>query len=136
MADRPNEVAQRTAAALAYVCAKLEQIREDLRAGAGGDEAPLDHLLAAIRDSRDLAGPLERLHARLQADGDAMGIYGNIRKGAVGRGLPLAGVDSSSPPEVVYLCPAARCSRYWWPQVATSVPPCTISGQKLRRGRL
>ncbi|UXY25985.1 hypothetical protein [Streptomyces sp. HUAS TT20] len=136
MTDSSNEVAQRTAATLAYVCAKVEQIREDLCTGAGGDEAPLDQLLAAIRDGGDLTGPLDRLHHRLQADGDAKGIYGNIRNGAAPHGLHPAGIDASGPPEIVYLCPVSQCSRYWWPQAAASVPQCQIRGEKLRRGRL
>jgi hypothetical protein len=133
MADSSNEMVQHT---LAYVCANMEQIREDLRCGADGDEAPLEQLLAAIRGGGDLTGLLDRLHVRLQADGDARGLYGNIRNGGAGRGLRPAGIDALGPPEVVYLCPAARCSRYWWPQVAASVPQCRISGEKLRRGRL
>jgi hypothetical protein len=36
----------------------------------------------------------------------------------------------------VYLCPAGRCSRLWWPQAAVPVPHCEISGQSLRRVRL
>ena len=139
MPNELDEVAKRTAAALAYICANVEQLREDLRGGAGGDDAPLEQLLAALGDGGDLAGPLDRLHARLQADGDAVGIYGHTGDGAATRGLSPAGIGGvglPGPAEIVYLCPAARCVRFEWPRTAAPVPRCRISGESLRRERL
>ncbi|WP_369263628.1 hypothetical protein [Streptomyces sp. R35] len=139
MGTEPDEALKRTAAALAYVCTNVEQIREDLRSGLCGDDTPLEQLLAAIRHGDDLIGPLDLLHAHLQADGDARGIYGHSGDSSTIRSFRPAGIDSSSPPgpsEVVYLCPATRCSRIWWPQATASVPQCRISGEHLRRERL
>ncbi|MEO3749413.1 hypothetical protein [Streptomyces sp. B6B3] len=48
-----------TAARLAVVCAYLEDIRRDLRQGPGGDEAPVDRVLAAVRDGGDLTGVVD-----------------------------------------------------------------------------
>ncbi|WP_392675827.1 hypothetical protein [Streptomyces sp. LN785] len=139
MADDSQEAAERRAAALAYICAHLEQVRDDLRTGAGGDEGPLDQLLAAIGNGENLTDPLDLLHARLQADGDAAGIYGHTGNVAVTRNLRPAGVDRAGltgAAETVYLCSAARCARFEWPQPATPIPQCRISGETLRRERL
>ncbi|MCX5238981.1 hypothetical protein OG824_27655 [Streptomyces prunicolor] len=139
MAADPQEAAERTAAAMAYVCVHLEQVRDDLRTGPGGDEGPLDRLLAAVGNGRDLTVPLDLMHARLQSDGDAAGIYGRINNGTATRNLRPAGVDGAGhtgAAETVYLCPAARCARVWWPQAATPIPQCEISGETLCRERL
>lgn len=117
-------------AALAYVCTHLEGIRSDLRSGASGDDAPLEELLAVVREGRDAAGPLDVLHAVLQADGDVRGVYGYVR------GVSPAGVDRARSGETVYLCPARHCGRYWLPDNPGPVPVCEISGVLLRRERL
>jgi len=63
MADGGEAAAPRVAERLAAVCAHLEEIRADLRSGPGGDGGPVERVLAATRDSRDVAGTLEVLHA-------------------------------------------------------------------------
>jgi hypothetical protein len=130
VADEAGQVAD----GLAYVCEHVDQIREDLDDEGTGDVAPLELLLAAVREGTDPAGPLEALHTALQARGDALGVYGHLRTvGFLGSHLP--GVPRE-PIDVVYLCPAGRCSRYCWPQAGTPPPCCTITGESLRRERL
>ncbi|MFE5108296.1 hypothetical protein [Streptomyces sp. NPDC056663] len=120
---------------LAAVCAHLEEIRADLRDGPGGDEGPVERVLAAARDGGDTAGALAVLHAVLQAGGDPLGLDGYTDHAGAIRGLRPAGI-STTRAEPVYLCPAGRCARYWWPQATVPVPHCTISSSMLRRERL
>jgi len=128
--DESDEVVMRRDA-LAYVCTHLEGIRSDLRSGLIGDDAPLEDLLAAVRAGRDVAGPLDALHAVLQADGDPQGLYGVVR------GISPVGVGRARPGETVYLCPARLCKREWQRETPSSpVPRCEISGDPLRRDRL
>ncbi|MFI8192090.1 hypothetical protein ACIF8T_25455 [Streptomyces sp. NPDC085946] len=129
--DGAEVVAER----LAVVCAHLAQIRRDVREGPGGDETPVDLLLATARDGGDVAGPLAVLHAVLQAGGDPQGLDGYTGTGAATRGVRPAGI-SDRPAETVYLCPAGRCARHWWPRATAAVPHCAISGAALRRERL
>ncbi|MFF3137677.1 hypothetical protein [Streptomyces mirabilis] len=131
MVDEQGEAANR----LAVACAYLDEIRRDLRQELGEDQA-LEQVLAAARDGGDLAGPLTALHAVLQAaNGDPLGLDGYAGTGSGTRGLQPVGI-SDRPGERVYLCPAGRCARYWWPQATTSVPHCHISDADLRRERL
>ncbi|MFE7161713.1 hypothetical protein [Streptomyces sp. NPDC057636] len=120
---------------LAAVCAHLEEIREDLRSGPGGDEGPAEDVLSVARDGGDVVAALTVLHAILQAGGDPQGLDGYTDHAGATRGLRPAGI-SSARAELVYLCPAGRCARYWWPQAAAPVPHCTIIGSTLRRERL
>jgi hypothetical protein len=129
MVDETDKEAQRRGDALAYVCAHLEELRNDLCRDPEGDDGPLDRLLAAVRGGGDVDASLAELHAVMQAGGDALGVYG------VTRGLRPVGMGRD-PVETVYVCPAARCSRYWWLQAATTVPRCEIDGGTLRRVRL
>ncbi|MFJ8162345.1 hypothetical protein ACIRBY_15630 [Streptomyces sp. NPDC096136] len=128
MADDADGAAERTRAALAYVCTHVEEIREDLLDT--GDAVPLDRVTAALHTDGDVSGPLDVLHARLQADGDAAGVYGSSRS------VRLAGTSAAGAGHTVYLCPTARCSRWWWPQDTAPLPRCGIVGQSLRRTRL
>ncbi|MFD5782641.1 hypothetical protein [Streptomyces sp. NPDC126933] len=134
MADG-GQAAPGEAERLAAVCAHLEEIRADLRSGPGGDEGPVERVLAAARDGDDPEGTLAVLHAVLQADGDPQGLDGYTNHAGATRGLRPAGI-STTRAELVYVCPAGRCARYWWPQAAVPVPHCAISGIPLRRERL
>ncbi|MGW4994214.1 hypothetical protein ACWEQ3_42430 [Streptomyces mirabilis] len=129
MADEADQEAQRRGDALAYVCAHLDELRDDLRSDPEGGDGPLDRLLAAVRGDGDVDASLAELHAVMQAGGDALGVYGATR------GLRPVGLGRD-PTETVYVCPAGRCSRYWWPQAATTVPRCEMGGGTLRRVRL
>ncbi|MFF2644958.1 hypothetical protein ACFVUB_34600 [Streptomyces niveus] len=135
MADGGEAAAPGEAERLAAVCAHLEEIRADLRSGPGGDEGPVERVLAAARDGEDSAGTLAVLHAVLQADGDPQGLDGYTNHAGATRSLRPAGI-STTRAELVYMCPAGRCARYWWPQPAVSVPQCAISSTPLHQGRL
>jgi hypothetical protein len=116
---------------LAYVCAHLEEISEVLATDAAGAEA-LERLRSALRDARDVTGPLGDIHHALLRAGDALGVYGHVR----GRGsLTLAGFDESEPLEIVYRCPAGRCPRSV-PGPAESPPWCGVADRALRWGQL
>ena len=135
MADGGEAAAPDGAQRLAAVCAHLKEIRADLRGGPGGDEGPVERVLAAARDGGDVAGTLAVLHAVLQADGDPLGLDGYTDHTGATRGLRPAGI-STTRAEPVYLCPAGRCARYWLPLTTVPVPHCTISNSMLRRERL
>lgn len=124
-----------TAERLAVVCAHLEEIREDLRRGHSGGEDLVDEVLVTARAGGDITDRLAVLHAVLQAGGDAHGLDGYGDSGPGTRGLRPVGI-SDRPGEQLYLCPGSRCARYWWPQPATDVPHCAVSGTALRRERL
>ncbi|OEJ21653.1 hypothetical protein AS594_39750 [Streptomyces agglomeratus] len=127
-----NETAQR----LAIVCAKAENIRQRLCSLAGSDTL-LEELLAAARSGGEIAEPVDVLHAVLQGFGDAQGLYAYSDSGRTGdRSVRAGGTNRECSPELVYLCPAARCTRSWWPQGPVPVPRCAISGDTLRRDRL
>lgn len=128
MREDPTE---ERADALAHVCAHLEEIREDLREGPGGSDAPLERLLSRLRDGGEVTECLEALHAALQAGGDALGVH---RSAA--RGLEAAGIRRDVPVEVLYLCPSGRCSRHAWPDRTGEVPVCAVDGRPLRDERL
>lgn len=135
MANEIGDVARKISEGLAYVCQHLDQIRADLSYCDGsGDLGPLERLLAAVSESREIAGPLNALHDALLAGGDALGVYGHARDSGP-RGLRPAGVDER-PVETVYLCPNGGCSRYGWPDATNGTPQCEISGKRLRRERL
>lgn len=122
---------------LAIVCAKVDDIRSRLCSVPIGNDTALEELLTAARGGGEIAAPMDVLHAVLQALGDTQGIYGYSDNGYTSdRGVHPAGVDRQRPAEPVYLCPAGRCTRYWWPQGPVPVPHCVISGDPLRRDRL
>jgi hypothetical protein len=135
MADGGEAAAPDGVWRLAGVCAYLEEIRADLRGEPGGDEDPVERVLAAARDGGNVAGPLAELHAVLQAGGDPLGLDGYTDHAGATRGLRPAGI-STARAELVYLCPEARCARYWLPLAAVPVPHCAISGTMLRQERL
>ncbi|MGP8298139.1 hypothetical protein ACTPOK_09345 [Streptomyces inhibens] len=137
MVDEHGEAANR----LAVTCAYLDEIRRDLRQELGEEQA-LEQVLAAVRDGADLAVPLAALHAVLQAaNGDPLGLDGYAGTGSGTRVLQPVGISGLEPVgirpgERVYVCPAGRCARYWWPQATASVPHCHISDAHLRGERL
>ncbi|MFD7003806.1 hypothetical protein ACFWA5_48135 [Streptomyces mirabilis] len=127
----PDETAR---SMLAIVCVNAEDIRRRLCNGPTGNAALLEEVLTAARGGRETSGPVDVLHAVLQALGDARGLYAYRR--TAGRGVHPPGADRECPDEPVYLCPAARCARFWWPEGPVLVPRCAISGDALRRDRL
>ncbi|QXE38142.1 hypothetical protein KQY30_31850 [Streptomyces sp. GMY02] len=135
MADGGGLAAPDGAERLAAVCAHLEEIRADLRDGPGGEHGPVERVLAAAHGGGDVVAPLAVLHAVLQAGGDPQGLDGYTDHAGAIRGLRPAGI-STTRAEQVYLCPAGRCARYWWPKAAAPVPHCAISNSTLRRERL
>ena len=116
---------------LAYVCAHLHELRPQVRKEAIPLD-PIETLILALRADEDIQGPLDRLHAILQREGDALGVYGHTGAGAGTRGLRPLGVNAD-PVETVYVCPAQRCSRYWWPQAGALPPHCRLLDERLRR---
>ncbi|WP_326690704.1 hypothetical protein OIE63_28635 [Streptomyces sp. NBC_01795] len=133
MTDEHGDAAER----LAVVCEYLDEIRRDLRSGPGGGDTAVEQVLAAVRNGADAADSLDGLHAVLQVGGDPWGLNGYAGDGSGTRGLQPAGISRPNPGEHVYVCPADRCTRYWWLQQATApVPHCHISGTVLRRKRL
>lgn len=115
---------------VAYVCTHLEEIRDGLRCGATGgnegDEAEeLEQLLVAVRGGGDVGAALRRLHERLLAEGDSLGVLGQSR----GTPAQFVGVAEPYRPEPIYLCPSRRCSRFCWPKASAEEPPiCEIDG--------
>ncbi|MFF7174776.1 hypothetical protein [Streptomyces pseudovenezuelae] len=126
-----------TAQRLAAVCSSVEKIRGRLLNSPAGNDDILEEVLIAARSDGEIAGPVDVLHAVLQALGDAQGLYSYSDNGrTVDRGVHPAGIDRERPAEAVYLCPAARCARFWWPQGPVPVARCAISGEALRWDRL
>jgi hypothetical protein len=122
---------ERVGRGLAYACQHAADICDQL--ARHGSTAPLDDLMSAARDGRDVAGLLDALHEALQAGGDALGVYGNARATA----SRLTGIPAPRPTEVLYLCPRRRCLRYSWPGGTSDAPPsCGIDGEPMLRSRL
>jgi hypothetical protein len=127
-----TEQADRVAAAIGYVCGHLVEIRDNL--ADLGDAAPLDKLLAAVRDGSDPTGPLDRLHKTLQASGDVLGVYVDPSRAV---GPRPVGIAPPGPSEVVFLCPHLRCSRYSWPRPGgDAAPACEIDDTPMTPERL
>jgi hypothetical protein len=130
--------ADRTADALAYVCARLDWLRSLPLGNGPTAQSPLQQLLDAVRRGQDVSAHLDALHTAVQSAGDALGVRGargHARRGE-GSGLNLAGIDGRAPFEHLYLCPADRCSGRR-PDRTTVFPLiCGITGERLRRERL
>lgn len=127
MSDGPVD---RVGDGTAYVCEHLADIRAQLERSGNAD--PLELLLSAARADRDVAGALDALHHALQAAGDALGVYGNLRSG-----IPrtLGDFGTARPREPLYLCPRRRCARYRWPDHESTAPPtCGIDGEPMVEG--
>ncbi|MBE1582331.1 hypothetical protein ACFPOI_31335 [Nonomuraea angiospora] len=123
-------LSERVSAAIAYVCGNLPDLRAQL--DHLGDRAPLDRLLAAIRDGSDVTRPLDDLHEALLAGGDVLGVYGGSA-----RSVRLAGITAAAPPETLYTCPHRRCARYQWPEPgASAAPTCEIDETSMLLERL
>ncbi|HEX3959480.1 MAG TPA: hypothetical protein VHZ03_23080 [Trebonia sp.] len=117
---------------LAYMCAHMDEISTVLADPPGGEGTEaLERLRSALLGNKEISGPLSDIHHALLRAGDALGVYGNVR----GLGLALAGVDTSEPLEIVYRCPAGRCSRIV-PGPARTPPRCEVAGEALRWGQL
>lgn len=133
MRQESREVAD----AVARVCTEEPHIRT--RLDRAGDTAPLDRLIAAVRDGAPVTEPLDELHAALQRCGDALGVYGATRRRGYRSAVPV-GMGDPRPVEVVFLCPRGTCSRTWRPDPSTSPstpPTCRLhDGEPLRWTRL
>ena len=116
----------RTADALAYFCTRVEEIRDQVRAGGSTDDTSVDQLLAAVREGGDVGAAVRLLHERLQASGDARGLYGRTRS----PGPEVAGIDGGGRPVTVLLCPHRRCTRHQWPDTAAP-QACGVDGTPL-----
>ncbi len=149
MRDGLDQSTVRRANAVAYVCQNLELLRAQLLDGQLGDDEPLERVLAAVRSGGNVDGALEHLHLLLQADGDARGVHGLLDGEGGSRGLgggeppgghglyQVTGLSrGAGPADIVYLCPAHRCTRSWAPHPGVPLPRCAITGQPLRRDRL
>ncbi|MFD5315896.1 hypothetical protein [Streptomyces sp. NPDC127098] len=126
----------RTKDLLAAVCAHADEIRAALLARPGHGAGPLDDVLAAMDAGAGLAGPLDVLHAVLQASGDALGLLAYSDHDATTRGLQPTGISETELAETVYLCPTDRCTRYWFPIGSAPVPGCRFDGAPLRADHL
>ncbi|MBD0421771.1 hypothetical protein H0H10_21880 [Streptomyces sp. TRM S81-3] len=146
-----DQTTVRRANAVAYVCQNLEPLRAQLLDGQLGDDAPLERVVAAVRSGGDVDGALEDLHLLLQADGDARGVHGLHDAPGSSRGLTggeppggpgphqvtgLSRGGAPGPADIVYLCPARRCARFWAPHPTMPLARCAITGRPLRRDRL
>jgi hypothetical protein len=130
MTDRSAWRAQRTAEALSYLCAHVEEIRAELRAGPSGDDGPVDRLLSTVLAGGDIETAVQVLHEHIQADGDSRGLYNRTR----GPSARVAGVGDAHRPLTVYLCPHRRCTRHEWPEETPGHPPvCGLDGTRLTR---
>ncbi|MEU3091618.1 hypothetical protein ACWCQ0_31495 [Streptomyces massasporeus] len=118
---------------LAAACADVEDIRRRLRESPAGSDALLEEVLTAARNGGEISGPCDVLHGVLQALG-TRGLTGSTRSGCPD--VHPAGVTRDSSTEPVYLCPIARCQRYWLPEGPAPVPRCAVTDGALRRGRL
>jgi hypothetical protein len=122
---------------LAGACGFEADIRRRLCAGPVGDATVLENVLTAARGGGDLTGPLETLHAVLQAIGDPDGLDRYTGPSGVGdRGVHAAGVDRGTPNGTVWLCPTRTCLRFTWPSGAAQAPRCAVTGADLLSSEL
>lgn len=133
MPENPHRSADEISDALAWVCARIEDIRRDLRYGADsgqtGDPEPLKRVLDSFRAGSDLADPLQGLHHALLRVGDPLGVWGHVRPHS--RSVTLAGADNGTPYEPVYRCPTGRCAGRT-PDNTTEFPlVCAMTGREL-----
>ena len=123
---------------LAYVCQHAEDLREAMCEGQAGSPQPVEEVLEAARTSGDVSGPIRRLHDLLQADGDHLGIYGQL---ADDRGSELVsrlpGARRARIPSehlFAYRCPGRRCARTQSVLAVDSAPRCVVVGRALEKG--
>jgi hypothetical protein len=130
LTDQQDTRRTRSREEVAYVCARLDQIRTSLERYGREGAAPLERVVAALRAEEDPVPALDALHEALLVAGDAVGLHGRVR------GLSPLGVDADLPDEWVLLCPTGQCARHAWPDGGDAEPPCRVSGRPLRRARL
>jgi hypothetical protein len=121
----PGEGADSSPVDLAFVCARIPEIRTAL--GPAG-VPPLQGLTEAVQRGDDLRPALDAVHRALLAAGDALGVYGHGS-----RGLEPAGVESV---EIVYRCPLRKCAGRDRAEFLRSSQLCEIGGERLLRERL
>lgn len=126
MQPPPPEAAKPDPAALAYLCANLQEICDALGDDGSDPTTPVAKTLAAVAadDAPATIAALNTLHAALQHIGDALGVYGSLR------GLSPTGIRGL---EVIYRCPLGRCTGRDRSQAVDDAPVCAISGKQLRR---
>ncbi len=121
---------------MAIVCAQEQEIGRRLRAGQLGSDDLLRELIRAARAGEDVGDRLDTLHTVLEAVGVVRGLKAFDQHGTTGdRGVHAVGIDRGLPSDPVYLCPEARCTRFWRPQGPAPVPRCAVSGDALHRER-
>ncbi|MFD4913059.1 hypothetical protein ACFWNR_07530 [Streptomyces virginiae] len=122
--------------ALAYVCQRLDYLRDLLGSaqGTGGDPPELRALTTAVTAAQrpglsELRDLLKALHQAVQAAGDPLGVW----QASAQRSLHLPGISGGTPFESIYLCPLGRCAGRR-PDQATVFPlRCTLTGRELER---
>jgi hypothetical protein len=117
--------------AVAYVCRNLEQFRVAL-AGSEAESAILSRFEEAVRSGQDLGDVLDALHRAVQANGDALGVFGP-RSRSFG---PVIPGESGGPWGILFLCPLGRCSGRRYPRMADFPLRCSVSGESLLRKRI
>lgn len=147
-ASRPPRDAELNAA-LAYVCQKLDDLRDLLCPGGQQEEpAELRAVLAAVTastplDQEHLYRLLDTLHQTVQAAGDARGIWAGARTTARRldpSSISIPGISASGitghPQEICYTCPIGRCAGRRPDQTTIFPLICAITGRELVRERL
>ncbi|QGV78329.1 hypothetical protein [Streptomyces ficellus] len=125
-----DEPTARIRRGLAYVCERLDALREHLTELGRADE--LDRLTRAVVDgTEDPAALLETVDRIVRADGDPRGAYG-ARARTLHEPWPL-GVGTPDEADVAFLCPLDACARVEWAErTMTAAPRCRMSGAQLR----
>jgi hypothetical protein len=128
--DLPAEDEDQTGPALAYVCSHLADLRVLLPDSDGA--VALHELVTSVASAefgQDLGRRLDALHRKVQAAGDALGVWGHVADAR--RDLNLPGVSGGGPFEPIYLCPVGQCSGRQVDQTTVFPLVCEIAGREL-----
>ena len=131
MPDQAGEsVDERVRAGLAFVCGRFD----DLVHALGEDDPDLIAVRAAVCGGSEVRAVLDRLHVRLRAQGDVLGVYGQASRSTPGA-IGLPGIRDE-PGESVYACGNGLCDRYVWLVDAVAPPVCSFTGATLATRRV
>jgi len=132
MSDEPDgEIDEQVRAGLAYVCSSYGDLAQVL----GPDDPDLTAVRSAVHSGDAVRAALDRLHDRLRAAGDALGVYGQASRSARSGAAAMPGI-SDELGEIVYVCGSARCGRYVWLEDAEALPACSLTGMPLAMRRV